>query len=406
MFFSIVKKMGEKAFCGIGKKIAGTVAKAATNVFRFVMKSFAVGGEVVAIALAFASLGVGFWFAASDNGLNLWRFILPLKFLGVFIGGAGCFLSGVVFLKSNAAALKADIEKAWQEAEKRGRDLEKKEAEENALRKELDDARSRLSNAQDELDDRRGRGLDIGTVRSIAELNLAEVEMTIDKFHGNEWEEPSFPTDYNIIGKRPVTITDPTVYRFLGLLRRSCIVKYGIDMKQVRFFETPTEIVVYNLNAKVTGVLNTSQDEWPLEQVQKYVLKRIDGADSDAPLFGKTWEHNGRRYAVDKTCLDFTGSFSHDKHPIQDYKNKWASDLTKDIQNGCEIKGIGSYVTGMAEEILRMLLPEKKTGKALKFDKRPREVIEAELANLGMSPGLALEDFAQNYNRRLLEAPV
>ncbi len=406
MGFSVNSLFGAKAFFWIGKKIVGIVAKAATNFFHFVAKSFAVGGEIIAIALAFASLGAGFWFAASDNGLNLWRFILPLKFLGVFIGGAGCFLGGVIFLKSSTAALKADVEKARKEAEQHGRDLEKKEAEKNALKKELDDAKSRLSDAQAELDDRRGRGLDIGTVRAIAELNLAEVEMTIDKFHGNEWEEPSFPTDYNFIGKRPVTIADPTVYRFLALLRRSCTVKYGIDMKQVRFLETPTEIVVYNLTAKVTGVLG-ARDEWPLEQVQRYVLKRIDGAeDFVMPKLGKIWIHNGCKYAIDETCLDFTGSCSHDKHPIQALKDKWASDLTKDIENGGEIKGVGTYVTGMAEEILRMLLPEEKTGKVLKFDKRPPEIIEGELASLGMNSGLALEDFAQNYNQRLLKMSV
>ena len=389
---------GAKAILGIGKKIAGIVVKATTKFFHIVAKPSAVGGEVMAIALAFASLGVGFWLAASDHGFNLWRFILPLKFLGVFIGGAGCFLGGVVFLKSNNAVVKADLEKARQEAEEHGRDLEKKEAEKNALRKELNDAKSSLAKAQAELDDRRGRGLDIGTVRAIAELNLAQVEMTIDKFHGNEWEEPSFPVAHRI------GLTSPTVNRFVALLRRSCTVKYGVDMKQVRFLETPTEIVVYNLNAKVTGVLGV-RDEWPLEQVQSYTLKRIDGSDdSGTTQFGKTWMHKDCKYAIDETSLDFSGSYSHDKHPIQALKDKWASDLTKDIEHGCEIRGIGTYVTGMAEEILRMLLPEEKTGQVLRFDKRPLEKIEDELASLGMNPGAVLEDFAQNYNQKLLEA--
>ena len=151
--------------------------------------------RALVFALILFSLAAGMWLAMASGGFNVWRFFLPLKALGVFVAGFGCLYGGILAERVHMKALRLAGEKAVCTAVENAR---KSEEEKANMRKERDDARQQLSvlrgkyeKAEAELRERRGCGLDVGFVRSVAELNLAEAEVTIDKFYGEDWEDPS-----------------------------------------------------------------------------------------------------------------------------------------------------------------------------------------------------------------------
>lgn len=392
-----------KPLIWVAKGIFKLLGKAAS----FVKGAFVETERAIAFALILASLALGMWLAMSSGGLNVWRFILPLKAIGVFVAGFGCLYGGMLSEKFHAKAIELSAAEAAKKAadteQKRKEDMEKAIQERDDALHAKDDVEHELENLKKEhekvaaeLRERKGCGLDVGFVRDIAELNLAEVQMTIDKFHGDDWEAPS-----DSRAKRNTGFSPDPAKRYIGVLRRSCLVKYGIDMRNLKVLDTPNEVLVFGLAAKVTGTQNV-KDDWKLAQVQEYAVKRIspEEAKSLTPDH-KTWVVDDRYYAIDEKMKDFKGSRSLDKYALQDKKDEWIRQLTEEIDAGCNMKGINSYVVDMARRLIILLL--RPLRKPIRFEDRPIADIEAELGNLGMGKELlSLEDFARGFNRKLL----
>ena len=390
-----------KVMAMIGKGLAKILCRG----FSLVCKIFVQIELVGAVVLFFASLGVGWWLASERFPCIKWLALFPPDLLGVLVTGVGCSCSGVLFGKSQsrsiALAAREAAKKSEESARKHNAELEEVRHKADELQRdkerisaELLAAKGERDRALSELHERKGCGLDIGVVRDIAELNLSEVNMTIDRFHGEDWEESLTLNLRRNAG---------SVKRYLGVLRRSCLVKYGIDMRDLLVYETNDAIWVCGLAAKVTGTKDV-KDEWLLAQVQDYEVNRISSDEvEDHKLSGeKVWCLDGKYYTIDATAKAFKGTQSLDGG-LQKKKDKWAQQLNEEIDAGINLNGINSYVVGMARKQIILLL--QPLGKQVRYDERPIGEVRHELARLGLEQGLmSLENFANGVNNRMLES--
>lgn len=389
-----------KVMAMIGKGLAKILCRG----FSLVCKIFVEIELAGAFLLILASIVIGLWLASLSDGLHVSRYILPFKTIGVLAAGFGCICGGILvekFLSRYIAlAAREAAKKSEESARKHNAELEEVRHKVDELRRdkerisaELLAAKGECDMALSELHERKGCGLDIGVVRDIAELNLAEVNMTIDRFHGDDWEEPLTLNLRRNAG---------SAKRYLGVLRRSCLVKYGIDMRDLLVYDTKDAILVCGLAAKVTGTKDV-KDEWLLAQIQEYGVRRIspDEAEDHNKSGEKVWCLDDKYYIIDATAKAVRGTLSLDSG-LQEKKDKWAQQMNKEIDAGINLNGINSYVVGMARKLISLLL--QPLGKPVRYDERPIGEVRHELARLGLEQGLmSLENFANGVNNRMLE---
>lgn len=303
-------------------------------------------------------------------------FLVPTKPLGVLLASGGCFAAGWMFAAALAKNLQmaGDDRQSLDEVQKRA---ERLQAQNQGLQVQLDD----LRREKERLEHQR---IDINAIRPILKLGLAEADMSI-KDVKVAWLDDFAPGSM---------VSGPTRSQYVGVLQRSFKAAYGVDLGKVRFREGADCIRVAGIAAESLG-FKDDRTEWLVRQTQKYRLKSTS-LTSGAPIpvadAAKGFAAGDNYYEIDP-AKPFEGSRDLNRSSTQ--ADAQEEDLRRRINQGTgtEFQNVNAYIREMVQGFLRYLLAP--VGKPLLFVETPVGELE------GKSGWLALEDFAEEFNRRL-----
>ena len=310
-------------------------------------------------------------------------FYVPTKGLGVFVAAAGCFVAGFLFAVFFAKSLKL-AEKERETNESLRAALEKQTAESAGLRGEV--AQLRL-----EADRLRGQRIDINGFRPILKLGLAEADMSIKDV------KIAWLNDF-----KHGTVSSSTRSQYVGVLEKKFKATFGVDMAKIRIRDENGVLRVAGLSTENIG-FRDDVEKWLVCPTQRCHLKGRSLVNGEAftpdPARGFVVPTGERYYEIDPQ-KGFDGTF--DRNRTDAAATMQRADLQARVNNGvgAEFAMVNRYIRDMAQEFLRLLLAPAK--KPLVFDDAPLAALpEASDA----SEWLSVEDFAQNFNKRL-EAPT
>lgn len=303
-------------------------------------------------------------------------FLVPTKPLGVLLASGGCFAAGWMFAAALAKNLQmaGDDRQSLDEVQKRA---ERLQAQNQGLQVQLDD----LRREKERLEHQR---IDINAIRPILKLGLAEADMSI-KDVKVAWMEDFAPGSM---------VSGPTRSQYVGVLQRSFKAAYGVDLGKVRFREGGDCIRVAGIAAESLG-FKDDRTEWLVRQTQKYRLKSTS-LTSGVPIpvadAAKGFAAGDNYYEIDP-AKTFEGSRDLNRSSTQ--ADAQEEDLRRRINQGTgsDFQNVNAYIREMVQGFLRYLLAP--VGKPLLFVETPVGELEGE------SGWLALEDFAEEFNRRL-----
>ena len=302
-------------------KWLGRILNSFFNAARRIGVSFGIVGSF-GLGLAFALAGG--YLATASGSISFWRFILPVKAIGLVSIAVGCFVSGWLAACFTASAIKLGDKDREQLRDARQKALENekelKQEKEQRLKTERE-----LFDVKKELKDRASKGVDVAAIESILELALAKSELYVTDFDG-QWIPESFHNP---------SFGAPTIDRYVEVYRKPFEAKFGINLKDIRIVEHDGVLMVDGLQAKNIGSQPKQGDEyeWPLiGQLQTYRLKKVpwqdvkDWPEKDQWKIARGPEADKKNqewvWIVDQEQKEFSGHFKLDSATVQDLQEK------------------------------------------------------------------------------------
>jgi len=386
-------------------------------------------GILASLAIGLASAGAGTYLIATAGGINLWRFVLPVKAIGIVLIAVGCFVSGWLAACFTASAVKlGDSDRdRLRKAESDAKNAEQKYQEEKSKRieKEIE-----LSDIRRELNERAGRGINIGAIESVLQLALAKSELYVTDFEG-KWVEKSF--------KPKSFFNEATMSRFVEVVRRPFEAQFGIDLKDIRVEDHGSYLTVDGVQAKKISSQpkpkrdlqsqteqeadsksdhgsNTKQEgvyKWDYQlgpQLQEFTLKKVKYEEVAKLPAEDQWkiarttgpDKKGQRWAWIVDANTFDGRVSFDSQIYQkchdDHLSRVEGEVFGTVEDADSIDSrfgfINEAIVKMGQKIIKQLLAP--LGKEVQFlDKVP-------LAEDDRSNWIPLIEFCKESNKRLL----
>ncbi len=372
------------------------------NAARRIGVAFGIVGSF-ALGLAFALAGG--YLATASGAISIWRFVLPVKAIGLVGIAVGCFVSGWL-----AACFTASAVKLGDRDRDRLRNAEQKAGEtEMELKKEREErvqAQRKLVDAQKEMKAYAARGINISAIESILQLALAKSELYVTDFEG-EWIPETF---------RNPPVGSPSIDRYVEVFRKPFEATFGIDLKDIKISEHNGVLLIDGLQAKKISSHPKQDDqyEWPLVgQLQTYRLKKVRWDEEteqnwpSAELWkiakGPEPDKKGQKWVwvVDEGQKDFSGHLKLDSAIVQKRQEEHRKRVEAEVygtemsENSVDnrFKFINDTIVEMGKKIITNLLAP--LGKEIIIlDKKQDETDE-------QSDWKPLIDFCQESNKLL-----
>lgn len=372
------------------------------NAARRIGVAFGIVGSF-ALGLAFALAGG--YLATASGAISIWRFVLPVKAIGLVGIAVGCFVSGWL-----AACFTASAVKLGDRDRDRLRNAEQKAGEtEMELKKEREErvqAQRKLADAQKEMKAYAARGINISAIESILQLALAKSELYVTDFEG-EWIPETF---------RNPPVGSPSIDRYVEVFRKPFEATFGIDLKDIKISEHNGVLLIDGLQAKKISSHPKQDDqyEWPLVgQLQTYRLKKVrwdeeteqnwPSAEQWKIAKGPEPDKKGQKWVwvVDEGQKDFSGHLKLDSAIVQKRQEEHRKRVEAEVygtemsENSVDnrFKFINDTIVEMGRKIIKNLLAP--LGKEIIIlDKKQDETNE-------QSDWKPLIDFCQESNKLL-----
>lgn len=312
-------------------------------------------------------------------------FFVPTKALGVFLAAIGCFAAGWMFSAFFAKAI--GLAKEEGSSEKK---LEEELAKAKADKAEVENRAAKLESENARLKNQR---IEINDFSPVLELGLEKAEMNI-----KDWDI-QWMDDFDSEGYFE-SLYHASRSQYVGFLEMSFKATYGVDLKKLRIREDPDCIKVAGIVPERLGFKDLPETTWHLRQKQTYQLKSVSETSGEAmpvPNYDTGFKRLDKYYEIDRE-KPFEGSF--DLNETTTFCEKQQKRLLARINKGvdAQFRNANAYIRRMAQGFVRILLAPVK---------KPIVFVETPLAEVEADPSwFALEDYAKQYNDKLLEAPA